>query len=279
MEDEGLFGPGSVTWRVHADPLMGVGGLRALLLQATNPIATAAFEAHSRYREDPWGRLARTATYVGVTTYGTRAEALLAGARVRAVHARISGTTVDGEEYRAGQDDLLLWVHCCLVSSFLDVAARGGMQLSGVEQDAYVAEQVRAATLVGLEPDPVPADTAQLDAYFRRVRPSLRVTSQARQAAAVLIAPPMRPAVAVAARPAWASVAGLAFAVLPAWARRLYGLGDLPGAAALNRTAATVALRTLRTALRGVQTVVPPLRESPHLRSAKERLAVTAPPR
>ena len=29
--DPGLFGPDSVSWRVHGDPLMAVGGLRALL--------------------------------------------------------------------------------------------------------------------------------------------------------------------------------------------------------------------------------------------------------
>ena len=229
--DAGLFGPGSVTWAVHADPLMGLAGLRALLLQATHPVATAAFHQHSRYRVDPWGRLGRTATYVGVTTFGTRAEAMLAGARIRAVHARITGVSEDGVAYRADDPQLLLWVHCCLVDSFLDVVGRGGLALSGAQRDAYLAEQVRWATLVGLEPQDVPADRMQLTAYFRQVRPQLRVTQAARQAAGVLVAPPMRPAIALAARPAWASVAGLAFAALPPWARRLYALGDLPGTA------------------------------------------------
>src|SRR5512140_3270038 len=104
--DPGLFGPDSVTWRVHADPLMGVAGLRALLLQALHPVAMDAVDQHSDFRDDPWGRLARTAEYIGVTTYGTTSAAMLAGSRVRAVHARITGHTSTGVEYQADDPQL-----------------------------------------------------------------------------------------------------------------------------------------------------------------------------
>ena len=36
-EDFGLFGPSSVTWRVHLEPVLWVAGLRALYLQALHP--------------------------------------------------------------------------------------------------------------------------------------------------------------------------------------------------------------------------------------------------
>lgn len=270
--DPGMFGPDSVTWRVHSDPLMGVAGLRALLLQALHPVAMHAVDEHSTYQEDPWGRLARTAEYVGVTTYGTSTEAMLAGSRVRAVHARVRGTMPDGVEYAADDPQLLAWVHCCLVASFLELVTRGGLKLTGSEQDAYVAEQVKAAMLVGLEPDEVPHDRAGLLDYFSVIRPLLEVTPAARRAAAVVVAPRMPAHVALAALPAWAGVAGLAFAALPPWARRLYALPELPGAAGLTDAATTVALKTLRTGLKGVQAVVPPLREGPHLRAARLRL-------
>ena len=40
--DLGYFGPDSVTWRVHAEPVTMIGGgLRALLLQALHPEAMA----------------------------------------------------------------------------------------------------------------------------------------------------------------------------------------------------------------------------------------------
>jgi uncharacterized protein (DUF2236 family) len=272
--DPGLFGPDSITWRVHADPLMGVAGLRALLLQALHPVAMEAVEQHSSYSSDPWGRLARTAEYIGVTTYGTKAEAMLAGSRIRAVHARITGHTAQGVEYFAEDPQLLAWVHCCLVASFLEIVTRGGLKLTGAEQDAYVTEQVRAGMLVGLEPDEVPRDRAGLVDYFRTIRPALDCSGPARRAAAVVVAPPLPAKVALGtpARPAWAGVAGLAFAALPPWARRLYALPELPGAAGLTDAATTVGLRTLRTGLKGVQAVVPPLREGPHRRAARLRL-------
>lgn len=272
---EGLFGPGSVTWRLHAEPLLGVAGLRALLLQALHPIGVHAVDEHSSYRQDLWGRLNRTAQYIGVTTYGTRMEAMLAGARVRAIHDRVNGVLPDGRPYTANDPDLLVWVHCGLVASVLDVLGRGGVPLSAEDRDRYVAEQVRSAMLVGLEPEQVPDTEAAVTRYYRQVRPDLRATSAARSAALLIAAPPLPLTIALAtpARPAWASVAGLAYASLPPWARRMYALPELPGAAGLHEAGTTVALKTLRTALRGVQTLVPAVREGPHLKAARLRLA------
>src|SRR5689334_923015 len=87
--DAGLFGPDSVTWRVHVDPVLGLGGLQALLLQAVHPLAMAGVAGHSQFRSDPWGRLFRTAHYVGTVTYGTTQEALRVAARVRGVHRTV----------------------------------------------------------------------------------------------------------------------------------------------------------------------------------------------
>jgi uncharacterized protein (DUF2236 family) len=278
-DDAGLFGPDSVTWRVHAEPLMGVAGLRAMLLQALHPVALEAFVEHSTFHQDWWGRLSRTAEYIAVTTFGSATDAMLAGSRVRAIHARVHGTLPSGVAYDAEDPQLLAWVHCCLVASFLEVVTRGGLSLTGAEQDAYIAEQVRAAMLVGLEPDEVPHDRAALQDYFRVIRPALECTPAARRTALDLVTSPAPPRVALTApaSPAWADIAGLAFAALPPWGRRLYALPELPGAAALPDAATTVGLRTLRTALRRAQGRVPPLREGPHRLAAKARLRLTDP--
>lgn len=37
--DPGLFGPRSVTWQMHGDPMMWIAGIRALYLQALHPRA------------------------------------------------------------------------------------------------------------------------------------------------------------------------------------------------------------------------------------------------
>src|SRR5580658_2747916 len=73
--DDGFFGPGSVTWRLHADLSAPVSGLRSLLLQALHPLAMAGVDQHSQWRADPVGRLAATSAYTATVTYGDQAGA------------------------------------------------------------------------------------------------------------------------------------------------------------------------------------------------------------
>ncbi|HZG94208.1 MAG TPA: oxygenase MpaB family protein, partial [Mycobacteriales bacterium] len=125
--DHGLFGPHSVTWRLHADPAMAFAGLRALLMQAIHPLAMAGVAQHSTFREDPWGRLARTGEYIGVTTFGTTEEARRMGALVRGIHRKVVGVEEEsGTPYRASDPDLLLWVHCAQVDSVLAAMRASG---------------------------------------------------------------------------------------------------------------------------------------------------------
>ena len=63
--DVGLFGPHSVTWKLHREPIVLIGGLRSLYLQALHPRAMAGMAQNSGFRSDGWGRLTRTAVYVG----------------------------------------------------------------------------------------------------------------------------------------------------------------------------------------------------------------------
>jgi uncharacterized protein (DUF2236 family) len=266
---DGLFPPDSMTWRVHGDPLLWVGGLRALLLQAVHPAAMAGVLQHSDFRADPWGRLFRTAAYVGTVSFGTLAEVERAGARVRGLHARVAGADeVTGATYRADDPELLRWVHCCEVASFLTVHQRAGGQLSAAEVDRYYAEQTRAAAVVGLDPVDVPDSAVAMADYFEAMRPGLSVDHRTRRIATYLLAPPMPRWVSLAtpARPAWAAGTVVAAATLPRWVRRMYGLPGLPTA----DLAATVALRTLRVA---VAAAPERYRVGPQLRAARERVA------
>src|SRR6202012_4863291 len=105
--------------RVHGDAAMFDGGLRALLLQSLHPQAMIAVAQHSDYRNDPWGRLQRTSTFLAVTTYGTADDAQHAVDRVRRVHEHVKGTGPGGLPYRAGNPHLLRWVHVAEADSFL----------------------------------------------------------------------------------------------------------------------------------------------------------------
>ncbi len=228
--DAGLFGPGSVTWRVHADPLTGLAGLRSVLLQALHPVAAAMLGSG---REDLWSHAARAGEYLAVTTFGSLAEAATAAARLRAELACHRGATSDAI-FHADAEHLLVWAHVCRVESFLSVVRRGGLDLDDAEADAYVAEQVRAAVLVGLEPDAVPDDAAGLRRAVEARAAQLWTTPQARTALATLLTGPRAP------------LAGLALASLPAWARHLYDTSDLPDVARLPDPAVTLALHAAR---------------------------------
>ena len=269
--DPGLFGPNSLSWRVHGDPSMALAGFRALLLQALHPLAMAGVAGHSDFRGDPWGRLLRTAEYVGVITYGTVEEAERAAARVRGIHRRVTGVEPEsGTPYRADDPRLLTWVHCTEVESFLACYRRSGGAMSDAQADRYVEEQTRAAALVGLDPHAVPASMAELAGYYEAVRPQLRLTAEARRAAAFVLFPPMPSRlVGIAGRPAWAGLASLGFALLPRWARRMYGLPGLP----TTDLGASLAARAVRTSLLAVP---PALRDGPNVKAARARLAAPA---
>src|SRR2546430_14012705 len=80
MKDEGCFGPHSMAWRVHSNPVTLVGGVRALLIQALHPLAMAGILEHSVVTGDISGRYMRTRDFVLAAIFGDRATADEAGA-------------------------------------------------------------------------------------------------------------------------------------------------------------------------------------------------------
>ncbi|WP_405726758.1 DUF2236 domain-containing protein [Streptomyces sp. NBC_00028] len=224
MGDPGLFTPNSVTWQLHGDPMMWVAGVRALYLQALHPRAVRGVMQNSDFRQDAWGRLLRTANFVGTTTYGTTAAAERAGARVRKIHSMLSATDPDtGETYGVGEPELLLWVHCAEIDSYLQVGRRSGFHLTDEQADRYIAEHRVSARLVGLDPDAVPANQAEMAAYFEKVGPELTAGPEARAVDDFLLRPPTHPLLVPAREVLWRRVAHLAYAALPPYAHDLYG--------------------------------------------------------
>ena len=222
--DPGLFGPSSVTWQMHGDPMMWVAGIRALYLQALHPRAVRGVMQNSDFRQDAWGRLLRTANFVGTITYGTTEAAEKAGARVRKIHSMLGATDPDtGERYGVGEPELLLWVHCAEIDSYLQVARRSGIRLTDAQADRYIDEQRVSARLVGLDPGAVPANQQEMAAYFEKVRPELACGPEARAVDDFLLRPPTHPLLVPAREVLWRRVAHLAYAALPPYAHELYG--------------------------------------------------------
>ena len=250
MRDEGLFGPGSVTWRVHASPAMLIGGMRALIIQALHPLAMAGVFQHSDFRERPMFRLRRTAEYVATTTFGDTATAEAAGARVRHIHQFIRGTDpVTGREYSARDPETLLWVHCVEVHSFLAGYKAYGGRISDADQDRYFAESARTAALVGIEPADVPPTRADMRAYFEAMLPQLCVSRAASEAIRFVATPPITRDLLAYAAPLRVS-ATAAVALVPRHLRRMAGI-DRPWAAdALTRATVGAAVGTLALGLK-----------------------------
>ena len=243
-QDLGLFGPDSVTWRVHGTPAMIIGGMRALFLQTLHPLAMAGVADHSDYRHDPLGRLQRTGDFVTMTTYGTTARAEMAIDLVRTIHVRVSGTAPDGRHYDANDPHLVTWVHATEVDSFLAAYLRygGGPDLSDEEKDRYVDEMSTIAVRLGADPDVVPRSVPELRVWMRSVRPELRYGAQARSAARFLVAP----SIPLLTRPPHAIVTAAALGLLPPWARRMMWLPPVSVAdPVVVRPAAWALLRTL----------------------------------
>ena len=223
--DPGLFGPGSVCWRVHGDfTSMLVGGISALLLQALHPLALAGVWDHSNFRDDLLGRLRRTGQFISGTTFGNREDAERLLERVRQIHLKVTGQTADGRPYAAYDPDLLTWVHVAEVSSFLKSYLRYlNPDLPGSEQDRYYSEIALVAERLGARA--VPRSRQQVLDYFAAVRPQLRCDERSREILRVLRG---APAPSALARPFGALMMQAGIELLPDWASALFELQPGP---------------------------------------------------
>jgi len=215
----------AVARHVHGDlPSMVIGGLAALLLQSLHPLAMAGVAEHSSYKEDPIGRLRRTASFIAATTFGTVEQADAAIEEVRRVHRRVHGRAPDGRRYSANDPELLTWVHVAEVQSFLAASQRyGPRQLTSATQDRYFAETAGVAYALGARA--VPESRDEVDAYFERVRPELHAGHQALEARDFLLR-------GVARRPddrlVYAAIVAGALSIMPAWARSELDIASVP---------------------------------------------------
>jgi uncharacterized protein (DUF2236 family) len=216
--DPGLFGPGSATWTVVGDTSVFVGGIRALLIQAAHPEVAAGVFDHSHYREDPLGRLTRTASYVTATSFGAMPEVEAALARVRRRHQPVRGQSHRGRPYSAADPGLDAWVHNALTDSFLTAyRVYGASPCSQAESDRYVLEQTRVGRLLGA--DPLPETAGELTAWIT-THDQLGPSPGSEAAIRFLRRPPLPWTV----RAAYGLLFRAAAATLPARIRRILGL-------------------------------------------------------
>jgi uncharacterized protein (DUF2236 family) len=240
---DGLFGPRAVAWRVHGDVTsMMVGGVAGLLLQMLHPAVLAGVWDHSQFRTDMHGRLRRTARFIALTTYGARAEAEAAIARVRGIHGHVRGVLPDGTPYVANDPALLAWVHVTETTSFLGAWLRYGEPgMSAADRDRYFAEMAQVAEALGA--DPIPRSQAEARNLIRAMRPQLRSDARTREVARLVL---RRPAASVMAEPLQGMTMQASIDLLPDWARRMHGLPNPSLSRPLVRAGTRGIARTLR---------------------------------
>lgn len=227
--DPGLFGPGSVTWRLHAEQWLIAAGARAFLLQAAHPgVAQGALD-HSAFAEDPYGRVANTVRAMAVLLFGTTREAHEAARRINRLHLTVTGTLPEdvgrhraGDAYSAMDVPALLWVHAAFVDSILSAYRCFVGPLTAGDCDAYWRESFRYARLLGLRDADLPPTYEALEAYMRDAVASgeVRVGTGAFSIARTILYPPM----SWFRRPLWAVVRSMTVGQLPPELRCQYGL-------------------------------------------------------
>lgn len=174
--DDGLFGPDSITWRLHAQHCMVLVGVGAATAQMLNPRVMRMIDQASHFRANPEARGRGTHLYILTITYGDTATAKHAGETLRRIHQAVLATDpVTGETYNAEVSELLLWVHNSLTFTALRAFDRYGFRLTAADRDQYVREQKIAAELVGVDPLLAPTSAAELDDYMVQTLPTLAV--------------------------------------------------------------------------------------------------------
>jgi uncharacterized protein (DUF2236 family) len=258
VADPGLFGPGSITWRINREGVLLVGGGRALVLQVAHPLVAAGVTQHSNYREDPWGRLYRTLDLTTKIVFGDTGTADQAADRIRRVHTRVRGKTTEsagrfpaGTPYDANDPDNLMWVHATLVDTALLVYDRYVARLQAAEREAYYQEQKLLGEQFGVPRELQPKTYGDFNEYFDAMVATLS------------------PELPFVARPLVEALNLATVGMLPQRLRGELGLAWGP-----NRERLLAASRTV---FRGALRLLPGLlREFPPARSADRRLHAAA---
>jgi uncharacterized protein (DUF2236 family) len=263
---DGLFGPGSQSWRIDGEVVVLAGGTCALLMQLAHPAVAAGVAQHSDFRADPFARLRRTLNASFAVVFGTRPRADLALRRINAIHGVVRGTVPEtGAAYRADDPDLLLWVHATLIDTALRVYDRYVARLSPAEEESYHAEARQVALQIGVPEAQLPRTVVELRAEMARLIAdgSVSVSPTARSLAHAVLHPTRFPP-----RFVWDAAHLVSLSVMPDPIRRGYGLSWSPRREAGMRRVGAVSRRLL-------PFVPHPLRRVPQARRAEARVAAS----
>jgi uncharacterized protein (DUF2236 family) len=245
-EVDGFFPADSMVRRVHRERVVVFSGVRALLMQACDPLGVVGFRRHSVIFDDPGARLQRTDERMSRIYFGTREEAERTGEIVRSMHERVRGKVPEdygpirkGTPYDATDPALGLWVLATLADSALLYYQRIFGRLRPGDRDRYWAEYRRVGELLGLPGDSMPPTWTDLRRYVdRRLGDgSLWISDERReQAVAMVLDPQLSGWVRAAATPLTETVKLISVGLLPLETRQMLGMSWDPAREALLRS-------------------------------------------
>lgn len=168
----GIFGPGSMSWKVSREAALFLGAGRAALLQLAHPWVATALEQHSSLLSHPIARFHNTFRIVFTMVFGTLEQAMAAARHLHTLHTgiggEISGTIggwPPGTHYEANEVAALRWVYATLVDSAV-VAYASIYPFSAEERARYYHESKRMAALFGLPEAALPEDWTDFRRYM-----------------------------------------------------------------------------------------------------------------
>lgn len=169
---DGFFAPDSMIWRIDREMALLLAGGRALLLQLAHPKIAAGVAAHSRFQDNPLGRLQRTMSAMWSIVFDDLQTATTTLLHVKGIHQRVRGTVGPAEgpapetRYDAGDVDLLLWVHATLVDSAIRAYELFVGRLSGEERSRYYDDARKLGRLFDIPDGVQPLCEAAFQTYF-----------------------------------------------------------------------------------------------------------------
>lgn len=157
--ERALQHPSSVQWRVFKNQIaLGIGGVAAVLMEFADARIRSGVWDHSTYKADPIGRSKRTGIAAMVGCYGPASAARRVIQGVNNMHARVNGTTPNGEAYRARDTELLDWVAATAGYGFLNAYDRFVAPLTNEEKARFYRDGAVVARLYGAEVCPASSE-------------------------------------------------------------------------------------------------------------------------
>ena len=219
----GFFGPNSMAWRINREGILGLGAMRALLMQVAHPKVAQGVADHSSYRSKPFSRAYNTLSAQQVIVFGTCDQAIETLMRIYGRHLSVRGEVPQGatkgeRAYEGTDSHLSLWVYATLIDTVMRSHDLLINPMTRQELKDFYKESTLFATLMGIDRNLLPPTIEEFTDWMDTMIASdeISISPAAQDIAASLLRLPL-PIF-------WPSNYVLAAGMLPPKLREQYGL-------------------------------------------------------